>query len=142
MGFEFLDHTADVQSKSWGKTLEEAISQTTLSLMATISPNLELIEPKIEKEVNIIAEDKESLIFDFLSELLYLFDVEQLIFSQIKVKPLKQLENQYKLTAILKGDVFNINKHEIGTEVKAVTYSFMQIEETKERVEILMVFDI
>ncbi|MHA1490134.1 MAG: archease [Promethearchaeota archaeon] len=142
MGFEFLDHTADVQSKSWGKTLEEAISQIALSLMATISPNLKLIDPKIEKEVNIIAEDKESLIFDFLSELLYLFDAEQLIFSQIKVKPLKQLENQYKLTAILKGDVFNINKHEIGTEVKAVTYSFMQIEETEEKVEILMVFDI
>jgi len=39
-GFEFRDHTADVQVRSWGSSLEEAFSQTAYSLMATITPNL------------------------------------------------------------------------------------------------------
>ncbi|MFW9897021.1 MAG: archease, partial [Candidatus Thorarchaeota archaeon] len=32
-----MEHTADVSVKSWGKNLEEAFSQTALSLMTTIS---------------------------------------------------------------------------------------------------------
>ncbi|MHA1149285.1 MAG: archease [Promethearchaeota archaeon] len=141
-GFEFLDHTADVQAKSWGRTLEEAISQIALSLMATISPDLQKIQPLKKREISIIAEDKEALIFDFLSELLYIFDVDGLIFSSIKVQEVKQKKIQYELHAVLKGEKFDVAKHEIGIEVKAITYSFMQIKEMKEKVEIIMIFDI
>ncbi|MFX1448380.1 MAG: archease, partial [Promethearchaeota archaeon] len=34
-GFEFREHTADIQVRSWGESLEEAFSQTAYSLMAT-----------------------------------------------------------------------------------------------------------
>jgi len=141
-GFEFEDHTADVQVKSWGRTLEEAFSQTAYSLMATITPDLDKVSPEIEKELNIMAEDKEALLFDFLSEFLFLFDVEELVFSDINVESIKQKENDYVIKAILKGEKFNKNKHEIGTEVKAITYSFMNISEKKGYIEISIVFDI
>ena len=141
-GFEYLDHTADVQSRSWGRTLEEAIAQVALSLIATISPNLELIEPLVEKDIEISAEDKEALIFDFLSELLYIFDVERLLFSAVSIDKIREEGQRFILNATLKGEIFNSEKHEIGTEVKAITYSFMKIEEKDEKVEITMVFDI
>ena len=141
-GFEYLEHTADVQSRSWGRTLEEAIEQTALSLIGTISPNLALIEPSVHKKVIITSEDKEALIFDFLSELLYIFDVDQLIFSEIEIEKIKENRGQLTLSAMLKGEEFKKEKHEIGTEVKAITYSYMEIKETNEKAEILMVFDI
>jgi len=141
-GFEFEDHTADVQVKSWGTTLEEAYSQTAYSLMTTISPNLELISPKIEKKIQVKAEDKEALLFDFLSEFLFIFDVNELIFNHIEVTQIEKLDNGFELKAIAKGEKFNPNKHEVGTEVKAITYSFMKIEEKKDYVEIEIVFDI
>jgi SHS2 domain-containing protein len=141
-GFEFKEHTADVSVKSWGKTLEEAFSQTALSLIATITPNLNKISPIIEKNIEIESEDKYALCFDFLSEFLYLFDVEELIFCEILVKPIKKIGEKLKLEAVLKGERFNRNKHEIGTEVKAITYSFMNIEEKKNKVVINIVFDI
>lgn len=141
-GFVYLDHTADVQAKCWGRSLEEAFSQTAYSLMATISPNLKKIIPKIEKTVKFEAEDKEALLFDFLSEFLFIFDVEELIFSEIEVKHIKSKNNNFELEAILKGEKFDLNKHEIGTEVKAITYSFMEINESKEKVEIMIVFDV
>ena len=50
VGFRFLDHTADVSVESWGSNLEEAFSQTALSLMTTITPDLDQISPKIEKK--------------------------------------------------------------------------------------------
>ncbi len=141
-GFVFMEHTADVSVKSWGKTLEEAFSQTALSLMTTISPDLKKISPKKEKEIEIISEDKYALCFDFLSEFLYIFDVEELIFSIVSVISIQKIGEKYKLVAIAKGEPFDKEKHEIGTEVKAITYSFMNIEEKEDKVEINIVFDI
>ena len=141
-GFIFEDHTADVQALCWGSTLEEAFNQTAYSLMATISPNLDKISPKTEKKIKIEAEDKEALLFDFLSEFLYIFDVNELIFSKIEVQQIKQIGDHFNLDAVLKGEKFDTNKHEIGIEVKAITYSFMEIDENKEEVKIRIVFDI
>ncbi|MHA1294487.1 MAG: archease [Promethearchaeota archaeon] len=142
-GFIFEDHPADIQVKAWGKNLEEAFSQTALSLMTIISPDLKKIRPNIRKKIKIEAEDKQALLFDFLSEFLYIFDVEELIFSEILVKNIhKSNDNLYYLEAKMKGDIFDKNKHEIGTEVKAITYSFMEILEKPSKVEIKIIFDI
>lgn len=141
-GFEFMDHTADVSVKSWGRNLEDAFSQTALSLMTTLTPNLKKISRNIEKKIEVVSEDKYALCFDFLSEFLFLFDVEDLVFSYVSVKSIQKIEEKFKLIAIAKGEQFDRNKHEIGTEVKGITYSFMNIEEKKNKVEIRIVFDI
>ncbi len=141
-GFEFREHTADVQVRSWGPSLEEAFSQTAYSLMATITPNLKKISPKVEREMTVEAEDKEALLFDFLSEFLYIFDVDELVFNQIYVRSIEKFNDNYKLRATLKGEKFDLDKHEIGIEVKAITYSFLNIEEKHESTIIDIVFDI
>ena len=141
-GFIYEDHTADVQARCWGKSLEEAFNQTAYSLMATITPDLKKISPKVEKKIKIEAEDKEALLFDFLSELLYIFDVDELVFNTIKVQIIKESEDLFVLNALLRGEKFDVTKHEIGVEVKAITYSFMEITESKNKVEISIVFDI
>jgi len=141
-GFEFREHTADVQVRSWGPSLEEAFSQTAYSLMTTITPNLNKIAVKVERKITVEAEDIEALLFDFLSEFLYIFDVDELIFNQIYVRQIERLNDKYKLFATLKGEKFDLTKHEIGTEVKAITYSFMNIEKKHENTVIDIVFDI
>jgi SHS2 domain-containing protein len=141
-GYEFREHTADVQVRSWGSSLEEAFSQTAYSLIATITPDLKKITPKIKKTITVEAEDKEALLFDFLSEFLYIFDVNELVFSQIHVSKIEKFKDKYKLQATLKGEKFDLDKHEIGIEVKAITYSFLNIEETHESTIIDIVFDI
>lgn len=141
-GFEFKEHTADIKVKSWGNTLEEAFAQTALSLMAIMTPDLKRIAPKIQKHIEITSEDKYALLFDFLSEFLYIFDAEELIFGDIVVNTIKIKYNEYYLHAVLKGEKFDRNKHEIGTEVKAVTYSYMNIKEKKNKIEIDIIFDI
>jgi len=141
-GFEFKEHTADIRVKSWGRSLEEAFSQTAYSLMTTLSPDLKKISPIVKKKIKIIAEDIGALLFDFLSEFLYIFDVQGLIFSKIDVLSITKSNNKYKLVAQLQGENFNLEKHDIGTEVKAITYSFMNIEQSEDRVTIDIVFDI
>ncbi|MFX0047408.1 MAG: archease [Candidatus Hermodarchaeota archaeon] len=141
-GFEFREHTADIQVRSWGESLEEAFSQTAYSLMATLTPDLKKVIPKIQKKITIKAEDKEALLFDFLSEFLYIFDVHELVFSQVNVSKIEKCNDKYKLQATLKGEKFDLEKHEIGIEVKAITYSYLNIDETLERTIIDIVYDI
>jgi len=141
-GFEFKEHTADIKVKSWGRTLEDAFTQTALSLMTVMTPDLKRISPIIQRSFEIISEDIYALLFDFLSEFLYIFDVEGLIFSDIIVNLKKTKNDEYFLKAIMKGEKFDRNKHEIGTEVKAVTYSFMNIKKKKSKIEIDIIFDV
>ncbi|TFG16677.1 MAG: archease [Promethearchaeota archaeon] len=141
-GYKFIEHTADVKVRSWGSNLEEAFSQAALGLMATISPNLEKIKHEVVREINVESEDKYALAIDFLTEFLYIFDVENLIFNEINVQSIELKNDNYELKALAKGERFDKHTHEIGTEVKAITYSFMNIEEKKERVTIEIVFDI
>ena len=141
-GFKYIDHTADIQARCYGLSLEQAFEQTAYSLMETISPNLEKIQIIEKKEITIKAEDKQALLFDFLSEFLYIFDVESLIFSQIIVEKIKKIGNEYTLIANASGEKFNNLRHEIGIEVKAITYSYMNIEEKSDKTIIDIVFDI
>ncbi|MFX0104062.1 MAG: archease [Candidatus Hodarchaeota archaeon] len=142
VGYRFLDHTADVSVEIRGRNLEEAFEQTAYSLMETISPSLKLISPEIERIITIEAEDKEALLFDFLTEFLYLFDVDELIFNKIKIHQIKKDQEKYHLEATVNGEKFDKRKHKLGSEVKAITYSFMKIEEKKNMVKINIVFDI
>ncbi|MHA1803758.1 MAG: archease [Promethearchaeota archaeon] len=140
-GFIFEDHTADVQVICWAPTLEEVYAQAAYSLMTVITPDLKKISLREEKIINVKAEDKEALLFDFLSELLYIFDVEGLVFSDITIPEIKG-NDFFELTSVLKGEKFDKRKHEIGTEVKAITYSLMKIEKKDKIWEIRVVFDI
>jgi len=110
--------------------------------MATISPNLEKINHELVREIKVESEDKYALAIDFLTEFLYIFDVENLIFNEINVQSIKLKNDNYELKALAKGERFDKRTHEIGTEVKAITYSFMNIEEKKDRVTMDIVFDI
>jgi SHS2 domain-containing protein len=141
-GFEFLSHTADIKLRCWGNTLEEAFTQAAYALMTVITPDLGKISEKKKKIITIEAEDKEALLFDFLSEFLFIFDVNKLVFSNIRVQSIQKINDGYELKAQMKGEEFNKESHEIGTEVKAITYSYMKIEEKKENITIELVLDI
>lgn len=140
-GYKFLDHISDVHARCWGKNLKEAFSQAALSLFDTIT-DINKIDKKISRLIQITVEDKESLLFDFLSEFLYIFDTNDLIFSEIKVLDINKSKKGYLLNAEAKGEIFDLKKHSSGIEVKAITYSYMKIEEKKNKTIIEVIFDI
>lgn len=140
-GYEYLDHKSDVQVRCWAPNLKEAFSQAALSLIDTIT-EVKNIEKRTSKTIQVTSEDIEALLFDFLSELLYLFDTEDLVFKEIEIKQLDEQEDGYILVADLTGEVFDPEKHGIGTEVKAITFSYMVIEEKEDKTIIEVIFDI
>lgn len=124
--FEFLGFaTADVCFKAYGKTLEEAFANAALA-MFEVMLETENVKQRIVKKIDIKGEDLESLMFDWLNELLFYVDAESLAFSRFDVHIDK---NQMRLSAKVSGDPIDQAKHRTKTDVKACTYHGMEIKQ-------------
>lgn len=142
-GFEFLDHTADVWVHAWGPALEQAFEQCVYGLMETMIEDFRSIEEVQTHQFEIIEETKGSLLIAFLTEFLFLFDTEGLIFHRMTIDAIVPLDNgHFQLKGTGYGDIFDREKYTPDTEVKAITYSYLEIKETEQKTEIKIVYDI
>ncbi len=123
MKYKFLEHKADAKFQAFGETLEEAFSNSAIA-MTSIMTDPEKVKGNIVKKIQIKGNDKKSLLYNFLEELLILLDTENFILHEVKKIKIKENE----LTAELIGDELN-NNYEVKSDVKAVTYNNMEIKE-------------
>ncbi|XP_057716234.1 protein archease [Corythoichthys intestinalis] len=137
--YEYLDHTADVQIHSWGNSLEEAFEQCAMGMFGYMT-DTETVEPTDTIEVVSEGDDLLSLLFHFLDDWLYKFSAVD-FFIPREVKVLHIDRTNFKIRSIGWGEEFSLLKHPQGTEVKAITYSAMQIHDT-EKPEIFAIVDI
>ncbi|CAL5223857.1 g6444 [Coccomyxa viridis] len=139
--YEYLDHTADIQIHSWGRDLGEAMANAGLAMYNYMTPLSGIsIEPSCSREIEAEGHDEESLLFAFLDELLFIFHTEFLVCKRITVTELDR--SSWSLKAHGEGQMFERGKHASGTEVKAITYSNMQIREQTGDAEIFVIVDI
>lgn len=122
---ELFSHPSEQGVRGIGPTKEKAFEQAAKA-MQSVMVNIENIEPKKTKHITLEEEDHEQLFLDWLTEILYLFDIEDMIFNEFKVK----IKGK-KLEATLKGEKLNPKKHEIRTAIKATTYDELKLEKTK-----------
>jgi SHS2 domain-containing protein len=139
-GFRFLEHVSDVYIEAVGETLEEAFNQAACAVFETMT-DLASIESKEKRAVNIKAEDLESLLFEWINWFLYLLDVDQLLFSKFEIK-IRKVKGGYSLIGDCWGEEFNPEKHPSKTEIKAPTYSLMEIIQEPSLVTLRFVVDI
>jgi len=140
IGFKFLEHTADVYIEAWGTTLDEAFEQSAIAMFEVMT-DTKKVKPKREYNIAITAEDEYLLLYDWLEELLFLYDTENVVFSEFSVK-ITHEKDTFVLEGIAKGEIFNSKKHEPRTEVKAITLSMMEIKKTATTVKVRFVLDI
>jgi len=138
--YEYLDHTSDVQIHAWGETLEEAFEQCAMGMFAYMT-DIDSVDNIMCQEVTVQAEDLESLLFRFLDEFLFLFSADPYFIAR-KVKILEFDRNSWKIRAKGYGEPFDLQKHPQGTEVKAITYSNMQIHEETGATQVFVIIDI
>eukprot|EP00240_Pyramimonas_obovata_P012986 CAMPEP_0118926198 /NCGR_PEP_ID=MMETSP1169-20130426/3954_1 /TAXON_ID=36882 /ORGANISM="Pyramimonas obovata, Strain CCMP722" /LENGTH=228 /DNA_ID=CAMNT_0006867701 /DNA_START=453 /DNA_END=1139 /DNA_ORIENTATION=+ len=139
--YEYLDHTADIQIHSWGKNIEEAFEGAALAMFNYMTPlDGVSIQEDLTRTYEVQAHDMQSLLFTFLDELLFVFSTEYFVCCDLKITKFDR-EN-WMITAVGRGETFHRSTHEQGTEVKAITYSAMQINEKEERTDVLVIVDI
>ena len=129
--FEYLEHTADAKFRAYGKTIEEAFENAAFA-MFNVMIDTDTVENLISQEIELSSEDLEGLLFNWLSELLFVFEVENLVFGKFIVDRLEQDDDGCRLYARAVGEDIKLSKHMFDTEVKAATYNDMRVEQTPE----------
>lgn len=140
MKYKFLKHTADTKFQAFGKTLEDAFSNAAIAMFEVIV-DTKKIGKKLTKKIEIKSQDKESLLYKWLEELLFLLDTEFFMLNSVDNISISQKEGKYVLSAEVVGDKFK-EKHGRHGAVKAVTYNEMFIKEEKGKVIVQVVLDI
>jgi len=127
MQYEYLEHTADIKFRAFGKTQKELIENSGKALCNAIT-DLNKVEKKGNGLIKVSAENFEELLFEFLKEVLFLIDSQEIIFSDFKVKELTET----KLKVGCSGEKINLDKHEIKTEIKAITKHGFKVEKKEQ----------
>jgi SHS2 domain-containing protein len=131
--FEEIEHTADLAIRVYGRDMRELFVNAAHGMFALMAePSLE--EAACEREVLLEAIDYESLLVDWLNELIYLHEVEGETYSQFNIETLSPT----KLEAHVIGGPTKIKTKAI----KAATFHDLAIEETPNGLVATMVFDV
>jgi len=134
--FEILNHTADAGIIAYGSNMNEAFANAAKGMFSLIT-ELEDVEETEYRDTVLTAPDRESLLVEWLNELIYLFDVENILFKKFDIT---QLSNT-QLKAKSYGAKVDSSRHKLKTGVKAATYHMLRIDRDK-GIRIQVLFDI
>ena len=134
--FEFLEHTADIKFRSFGKTLEEVFENSALALFNIFYDKN--VKGKKSYKIRVKGRDFESLLYNFLEEFLVLFDSNN--FLPGRIKNLKLNEKKFEIEAEVVGD--DIKNYNADVHVKAITYNNMFVKKQKSEWTAQVVVDV
>lgn len=135
MSFEEVSHTADVKIHATALTLEALFSETFKALMQVMYGTRR--GGGTLREIRIESTDNESLLADFLSEVLFVSEVDGLVFSDARI-----MIDGFSLVAEVNGEPFDPARHSGGTEVKGISYSGLAIMHDANGYMLDIIFDV
>jgi protein archease len=119
--FEFIEHTADVAFKAYGKDLNELFANAAEALESMLM-QLQRIAPAEIRTIELASDSYENLLYNWLAELLVMFEVEHFAVKNCTVKIAG-----LSLSAECLGERVDLDRHVLNEEVKAVTYHNLQL---------------
>ena len=138
--FTYLPHTADEKFVVEADDINDAFA-TSVTAFYGIMIGDKPVKEDIDKEIVLNAPKLRTLLYDFLNELVFYYDVEDLLLKNVSsLEITKTDKGEYNLNALLSGE-----KHynfDLRTEIKNMTYSEMEIEESDSGVKLTVVVDI
>jgi len=133
--YQILGTTADIKLRVKANSLEQLFEQAALGMMEILGAEIKDTEKLRNKEIEIRSSNINSLLIDFLNEILYRVGVDKEVYNDFEVK----IRNNIELICRAKATSFE----RLDLEIKAATYSDLKIEKDKNgkwQVEVL--FDI
>ena len=134
MRYKLLEHTADAMVEAYGETLGERFANAAYAMFDQIT-DITKIEPLGELKIVLKAENREQLLVDFLQELLFVHDTEDLVFGEFEVKT-----DGKALESLVKGEKFDEKKHPKRSVVKGITYHRLEFDD--EEGTVIVLFDV
>jgi SHS2 domain-containing protein len=131
-GYRERPHTADWELEAWAPDLPGLLEQAARGMYALAGAKMQE-GPRQARQLELVALDGESLLVQFLEELLYLQSMERLAFDEFQLDI-----DGWRLRANLAGAPLAW----LEKEIKAVTFHNLRIEEGRQGFKVRIVFDV
>ena len=142
MTYRFVDHTGDIAVELVAESERTLFAEAVRALCAILVDCEESsLETHTEHWVSLDAEDGESLLVDFLNELVFLFDSRRFLPMELHVHELC-VDGVARLRATVFGDRFDADRHRFLTEIKAATFHDLKIDRSSAGLKTTVVFDL
>ena len=129
MPYKFLEEIgiADIAFEAVGRDLPELFRDAADATMNVMIDNLDAIEPRETRNIELSNEKIDMLLFDFLQELIYFKDAERLLLRTREVR-IDERDQKWFLTAEATGEPLDAARHHQRADVKAVTLHDFSVE--------------
>ncbi|MEW6378554.1 MAG: archease [bacterium] len=135
--YEYIEHTGDIGVRVFGRELKGLFENAGKAFFDILTER-ESIQPSLQKQIVVESHGWERLLVAWLSELLYLFEVDQWLFQTCEIRSL----GENRVEAVGRGEHYAPDRHEIKTGIKAVTHHQLSIHKVNEIWEATIIFDV
>jgi SHS2 domain-containing protein len=136
--YENLPHTADAAVRVRGESWEDLLEKSARAFYDVMTDERRVGPGTEERTVAVEGADHEEVLVAWLGEFLYFYEVHRLLFGGIAFEE----ATGERVRARLQGEAFDPERHEIKTEIKAVTYHGLSVRQEEGEWVAEVVFDL
>ncbi len=133
--FKYIQHTADIGIVAFGRDLKEVYANAAFGLFSIIT-DLRKVRKVESRAIELQESDREALLFAWLNQLIYLFEVDRILIKQCDIQEL----NEQSLRAVCRGEKIDPRRHVLKLGVKAATYHMMKVDPVSNQATVI--FDV
>jgi protein archease len=137
MKYKLIDHTADFGIHVFGSDLKDLFSNAAFAMFDQITIVKDL-QPEKELKIHVTGSDWPDLMINWLRELLYLWTGKERLVGKVNIFSI----SEYELSATVKFDPYNSDRHVMTNDIKAVTYHQIQVNQLESGWEARIIFDV
>jgi protein archease len=132
MPYGYLEEigTADIAFEATGADLAELFTEAADATTNVMIDNIESIQPRHTREIELSNDKLDMLLFDLLQELIFLKDAERFLLRLREVR-ITGRDGNYRLKATAQGEALDAERHHQRADVKAVTLHDFVVERTQ-----------
>ena len=143
MPYKFLEElgTADIAFEATGRDLPELFMAAADATMNVMIDNLDAIEPRETRHIELVNDKLDMLLFDFLQEFVYFKDAERLLL-RVQEALIHENDGKFFLKAKTAGEPLDSARHHQRADVKAVTLHDFSVEKQDDGWKATVLLDI
>jgi SHS2 domain-containing protein len=128
--YEIFEHTADLGIRVRSGNLDDLFADAARGLFSLLVNNLDPASTTSGVTFQLLADNIEDLLHDWLTELLFTFYAGRLVLTDFQVHVKSSATRE--LTAAVQSEPLDPKRHQIETEVKAITWHALKVEQQPE----------
>ena len=131
MPYKYLEEigTADIAFEATGRDLPELFSDAADATTNVMIDNIEAIQPRQTRHIELWNDKLDMLLFDLLQELIFLKDAGRLLL-RIREVQIEERDQIHFLKATAEGEPLDAERHHQRADVKAVTLHNFVVAQT------------